>query len=372
MARRKTKRAIPNHLAARLERCRARMADGRLSAYVVSAPTDQFYLAGFTGEDGVVVVTARRLYLVTDGRFTIQAAREAPWAKAIIRKAGIGAELSRLQLRHRWCRVGFQAEHATVKQAAIWRKAVSPARLTQSKPITAELRNRKDPAEVVAIRRAIDVAEAAFKVTCRTVKIGMTERQVAARLEFEMQKRGASGPSFPTIVAVGSNAALPHARPGSRRIASGSAILIDWGATVDGYRSDLTRVVFVRTIRPQFRRMYIMVHEAQRRAIAAVSSGVEARMVDRAARSYLASVGYGKAFTHSTGHGLGLDVHEGPSLARRGSATLEAGMVVTVEPGVYVPGVGGVRIEDDILVTGSGCEVLSTLSTNLDDMVIRG
>jgi Xaa-Pro aminopeptidase len=187
-----------------------------------------------------------------------------------------------------------------------------------------------------------------------------------------MQRRGASGSSFPTIVAEGPSSSLPHYRAGDRRVREGSAILIDWGATVAHYRSDLTRVLFVRRIPPRFGRIYAAVLEAQRRAIRAIRPGATTCDVDAAARRYLTSVGYGKAFVHATGHGLGLDVHEMPSLSRRLSEPLRAGMVVTIEPGVYLPGVGGVRIEDDVLVTPQGVQVLSDPSADAAEMVIRG
>lgn len=350
------------------------MAGQRLAAYLVTNPADQYYLTGFAGEDGATVITTDGVYLITDGRFDEQADREASWARKIVRKASISDELTKLCGRLRWRgrRIGFQADHATVAQASAFRRALRPARFVRARPITNDLRLCKDEQELSVIRRAIVVAQDAFKATCRAIRIGMTESQVASRLEFEMQRRGAMGAGFPTIAAEGSNASLPHARPGDRRIRAGSLLLIDWGARVDHYHSDLTRVVFVRTIRPRFRRMYEAVLEAQRHAIRAVRAGVSTQTVDRAARSYLKSVGYGKEFKHSTGHGLGLHVHEAPSLGRRLPVVLRPGMVLTIEPGVYIPGVGGVRIEDDILVRQDGAEVLSTLTTDLHEMVIRG
>jgi Xaa-Pro aminopeptidase len=369
---RRTKKRIPKHIAARLEKCRKQMAKARLSAYLITNPVDQIYLTGFTGEDGAAVITADKVYLITDGRFDEQADREAPWAKKIVRSKGISDELTKLRKRLRWRRVGFQADCLTVTQSSTFRKALKPARLLRAKPIVNDLRLCKDDHELRATRRAIEVAQDAFRATCKAIRIGMTEHEVAARLEYEMRRRGASGAAFPSIVAEGPNAALPHAQPGNRRIRNGSLLLIDWGAAVGHYRSDLTRVVFVRRIPPRFRRMYAAVLEAQRRAIAAVRPGISTRAVDRAARSYLKSVGYGKAFTHGTGHGLGLNVHEAPSLSRRNPVPLRPGMVITIEPGVYRRGVGGIRIEDDVQVTQDGPRVLSSLSAGLNDMVIRG
>lgn len=360
------------HIEARLKTLREHLARNKLSVFLVNNPVDQFYLTGFTGEDGVVLVAPDKVYLITDGRFTEQAGREAGWARAIIRKGAISEAISKLRKQNRWRRIAFQPEYTTVVAANTYRKVLRPAELVKGGDVIREMRKCKDRQEIKSIREAIRIAEEAFKATCRAIRVGMTEKHVAARLEYEMLKRGSSEAAFQTIVAEGPNASLPHYRAGNRKIRPGSLILIDWGATVGNYHSDLTRVLFVRRIPPRFRRMYTAVLEAQRRAVAAVRPDALTSDVDGAARRYLTSVGYGKAFVHATGHGLGLDIHETPSLSRRTSEPLRSGMVVTVEPGVYLPGTGGVRIEDDILVTPKGGEVLSTLSAEPADMVIRG
>jgi Xaa-Pro aminopeptidase len=296
MPRKKTKAKkppIPRVIAERLARTRRRMADANLPAYLVTNPPDQYYLTGFTGEDGAALITPRQVYLLTDGRFTEQARVEAGWANARIRIKGLSDELTKLARRLGFDRLGIQPNHLTLRMADTIRKAIRPARLVKAKPIADNLRLRKDPAEIQAIRRAARVAQDAFHATRRAIRIGMTEREIAARLEYEMQRRGAAGPAFPTIVAEGPSAALPHYRPAARRIRPGSLILIDWGATVDHYRSDLTRVLFVRTISPRFRRIYRAVAEAQRRAIQAVRPGASTRDVDGAARRYLRSAGLG-------------------------------------------------------------------------------
>jgi Xaa-Pro aminopeptidase len=198
----------------------------------------------------------------------------------------------------------------------------------------------------------------------------MTERELAAELGHEMARLGATEPSFPIIVAEGANAAFPHAVPGDRRLREGSAVLIDWGATVDHYRSDLTRVIFIRRIPPRFRRMYLSVLAAQREGIAAIKPGVRMCDVDGKARRVLKRAGMGRQFSHGLGHGIGLDIHEAPRLSAREKEPLEAGMVVTVEPGVYLPGIGGIRIEDDVLVTDTGQRALTSLPTEIDEMVV--
>jgi Xaa-Pro aminopeptidase len=214
------------------------------------------------------------------------------------------------------------------------------------------------------------VAEEAFIAVRRSVRVGTSEREIAARLEYEMRKRGAEAAAFPTIVAEGPNAALPHAVAGERKVRKGSAVLIDWGAVCDFYRSDLTRVLFVGSIPPALRKVYAIVREAQGKAIAAVRPGAVMRDVDAVARRHIERAGYGKAFGHGLGHGIGLDTHEPPRLSWMSEEKLAAGMVVTVEPGIYLPGVGGVRIEDDVLVTPAGCKVLSRLSKDIELAVV--
>jgi Xaa-Pro aminopeptidase len=229
----------------------------------------------------------------------------------------------------------------------------------------------KDETEITAIQESIRIAEAAFRRVVPRIRAGMTELDLAANLQHEMIRLGAEGASFPIIVAEGPNSSRPHAKPGKRRIGVGSAVLIDWGAVVGHYCSDLTRVVFIRRIPPRFRRMYQSVLAAQLEAIGAIRPGVRMCDVDAKARNLLAKAGIGHRFTHGLGHGLGLDIHEAPRLARKVVDRLEPGMVVTVEPGVYFPGVGGVRIEDDILVTETGAKVLTSLPKDLDAMVVQ-
>ena len=221
------------------------------------------------------------------------------------------------------------------------------------------------------MNKALRNAEEAFLAMRKTIKVGQTEQEMAARLEYEMKLRGASGPSFPTICAEGANSALPHASPGQRKVKRGSAVLFDWGARVNGYCSDLTRMVFVGSIPRKIGEIYEIVLEAQLAAIDAIRPGRRMCDVDAVARKIVTDAGYGERFNHGLGHGLGIDVHEAPSLSWRSKAKLEPGMLVTAEPGIYLPGIGGVRIEDDVLVTRTGKRVLSKLSKTMKDAVIR-
>ncbi len=349
------------------------MRSRRLDAFLVTARVDQFYLSGFTGEDGMALVTPKGVCLISDFRFKTAAERETPWARFVMRKKGLAIEVAKAARRLGLRRIGFAGNRLHVTPFDELRRQLSPVggRLVEVGDPIGTLRTHKDTGEVTAIRRAIRVAEQAFLAVRRTIRIGQTELELAHRLDYEMGRRGAESPAFPTIVAEGPNAALPHAQPGDRPIRRGSAILFDWGASVGGYRSDLTRVLFVDRIPTRFRRVYNVVLEAQQRAIRFAGAGREIRRVDRAARSHIAQCGYGEQFGHSLGHGLGLEVHEIPSLNRRTKGRLEPGMVVTIEPGIYLPELGGVRIEDDVLVTGQGVEVLTSLPRDLEWALVR-
>jgi len=231
-----------------------------------------------------------------------------------------------------------------------------------------ELRMVKDKDEITRMRHAIAIAEKAFAVIRASLVPEQTEKEVADQLVHQMRLFGATDCAFPSIVGVGSNAALPHAIPGSRRISESSILLIDWGACEGWYNSDLTRVLVTGKIPPKLKRIYGLVKKAQEAAIAAIRHGVTCDKVDHAARSVITKARHGKHFGHGLGHGLGLEVHESPRMGGKEKMKLKAGMVVTVEPGVYLPGWGGVRLEDDVLVTRTGHEVLSSITKEWDDI----
>ncbi len=349
----------------RLARCREQLRRWRLPGYLLTNRTDQIYLTGFTGEDGAALITPRRVYLITDGRFAETADLEAPWAIKVVRTGDLAAAAARTVKRCGIRKLSVQADHTSLRMYQQLRRALRPTRVVTAPPIVNQLRLCKDEEEINRLRQAVRVAQQAFHAILRAIRIGIAEREVAAKLEFEMRRRGATSASFPVVVAAGANASQPHARAGAGEIRSGCTLLLDWGAEVDFYRSDLTRVVFIGRIPARFRRVYEVVLEAQRRAIDAIRPGVRTCDVDAAARAYVRAAGFGDYFVHGLGHGIGLDVHEPPRLNRQSKDRLEAGMVVTVEPRVYLPGAGGVRIEDDVLVTPDGYEVLSDLPKDI-------
>jgi len=358
--------------ADRLSRFRTRLVDEGLDGMIVGSDRDIRYLTGYHGEDCIALVTPDDLHLVTDFRYAEDLEPFADRARLVIRTDGMSVTLGDMIERERLDRVGIQAEHVTVEERRLLAKHVGAKRLRNMTGVLSDLRKIKDRYEVRTIRRAIEIQEDALRATFEEFRSGETEAEFAARLEYEARRRGAEGLAFSPCVAAKSNGSRPHYRPSSKvKITQRQPLLIDWGARVDGYVSDLTRTFGVGSMPRRIRDIYEIVLEAQRRAIDAIGPGAGLAEVDAVARDYITDCGYGDRFGHGLGHGLGLDVHEAPSLSWRStSGTLEPGMVVTVEPGIYLPGTGGVRIEDDVLVTATGREVLSNYPKDLESAVL--
>jgi Xaa-Pro aminopeptidase len=340
-------------------------------AVLLTSATNVRYLTGFTGEDAALLVGRERTLLLSDGRFTTQIAQECPGLEAHIRKPGdtqtqvIAEVVGKLGLG--W--LGFEPLSVTVAQHEALREKLPSVALAGVGDAVERLRTVKDREEVAAIREAIDMAERAFAMLRNGLRQGDSEKEVADELEGYLRRCGATAASFPPIVAVGARSALPHARPTeSARIGDADFVLIDWGATARPYKSDLTRVLVTGKVTPKFEKVYRTVLEAQERGIAAIRPGALARDVDAEARSVIEEAGFGRFFDHGLGHGLGMDIHEDPRLRRGSDVALRPGMVVTVEPGVYLPDWGGIRIEDDVLVTADGCEVLTRVPKSLDSV----
>ncbi len=362
----------PPHLSDRLRAVRRRLRRWGVQALLVSNPQDIRYLTGFIGDDSWAVVWTGRssVTVISDFRFQEQIQRQAPYLSVRMRKAALSDELAVLMDKARTKRLALQAAYVTLAQRTALVKKIGAARLL---PIDDQLlaqRAVKDKSEVAAIRRALKIQQEAFRRTVGQIRPGQTEQHVAALLEYQMRMLGADGASFPTIVAADANASLPHAIPGQRKIKKSGVILIDWGARWKGYCSDLTRVVAIGKMPIKIQEIYRVVLEAQRTAIDAIAPGRRLKDIDTAARRVIEKAGYGAYFGHSLGHGIGLDIHEQPTLSARGQGVLQVGHVVTVEPGIYLPGQGGVRIEDDVLVTERGRRVLSDLPTDLQSTMI--
>ncbi len=330
---------------------------------LVTHPADIRYLSGFTGSAGALVLHGKRSTLFTDGRYTAQAKAEAKGTKVVIVPKGVlgaaSAAAAAAGLKH----CGFDASLTTVAALEAMRKAV-PAGVRRSffqasGPVVAGLREVKDDAEIEIMRRAALVGCRLFDHMLEFIHAGLTEMAIAAELEYAARLAGAEAMSFETIVASGERSSLPHGRATGSKLPKRGFLTMDFGVVVDGYCSDMTRTVHLGKATQEEFDVYHAVLEAQEAAVAAISEGVMAGDVDEAARSVLRRAKLDKYFTHSTGHGVGLEIHEGPRVAAEQKQVLKRGMVITVEPGVYIPGKFGVRIEDMVLVTGSAGEVLT-------------
>jgi Xaa-Pro aminopeptidase len=342
-------------------------------ALLVTNFTNVTYLTGFTGDDSYLVVGAKETILVSDPRYTTQLEEECPDITVSIRPPGKNmldgvAEAVRAA---KAATLAVEADSMSVGLHAQLEAKLAKVKLAPAAGLVEQLRVIKDKQEIDEIRLAARYAEKAFAILRATLRPERTEKEIAADLEYQLRLLGARGCSFPPIIAVGPRAALPHAQPTDQRIGDDDFVLVDWGATARHYKSDLTRVLVTGKISPKLERVYNVVLKAQEQAIAAIKPGLTGREVDAVARRVIADAGFGRHFGHGLGHGLGLDIHEAPRLAAAAEQLLKPGMVVTVEPGVYLPGWGGVRIEDDILVTKTGYEVLTDVPKKLEECVVH-
>ena len=357
--------------AGRRGRAVRKLRAAKVDAMLVTNPVDVGYLTGFTGDDSYLVVGSGWACLLTDSRFAEQAPKECPGVECCVRTSSMLEALAGALKGRRVRKLGFDPRHVTVKLCSDLADHLGSRKMVEVSDVVSPLRQCKDDGELRILRHAIRIAEKALKGLCSLGAknwIGRTERDLAAELEYRMCEGGADGVSFSTILAAGAHGSLPHYMPGSTRVKADQAVLIDWGAKVDGYCSDLTRVVFTGTIPAKLREIYEVVRLAQKAGIAAIKPGVSGKAVDSAAREVIVKAGYGEQFGHSLGHGLGREVHEAPGLGQKATARLKSGVVVTVEPGIYLPGIGGVRIEDDVLVTADSVRRLSSLPRDIEAM----
>lgn len=352
----------PMEFGSRASRLRESFDRAGIDALVVTNASNIRYLTSFTGSAGVVVVTPGSLVLITDGRYRDQAVDQ-------VRAAGVEAEVEISSTAQRQLiegaleaagRIGLEADHVSWSTQRRYADDWFPDRvLVPTTALVEALRRRKDAGELARIELAARIADDALDLLRPRLLEQPTELEFGRELDLTMRTLGATKPSFETIVASGSNGARPHARPSSRVITEGDLVVIDFGAVVDGYCSDMTRTLAVGEVSDTARRMLEVVTAAQAAGVAAVRPGVAARDVDAVCRAVISEAGWAEAFSHGTGHGVGLDIHEAPGVGSSSDATLEVGDVVTVEPGVYLPEHGGVRVEDTVVVTTEGCRPLT-------------
>jgi Xaa-Pro aminopeptidase len=358
--------------AARRNRLRKLLGPTGADALLVTNFKNVTYLTGFTGDDSYLLVTHDGETLVTDPRYTTQLAEECPGLKLRIRAPGerMLPVVSDIVAGAKVKRLGIEAHSATVGLERSLAEALPKTELLPTDGLVEQLRIVKDRDEVKQTRLACRQAERAFEVVRGLIQPQMTERDLAAELEYQACKFGAKALSFPAIVAVGPRAALPHATPTAQPLDASDFTLVDWGVNSGLYMSDLTRIIVTGRISPKLRKVYGVVLAAQLAAIDAIRPGRTCEQVDRVARKIISKAGFGPAFGHGLGHGTGLEIHEAPRLAVGQKTRLRPGMIVTVEPGIYLPGWGGVRIEDDVLVTRTGHEVLSNVPKQMDDCLL--
>ncbi len=373
------------YLKSRQKSVRDAMKQLNLDALLLNHPPDLAYLTNFTGDDSVGVITQKGFFLVTDFRYKEQAEQEAGWLNVTMRDGKMSDALTHVLCGANCQRVGFEANFTTIGQIdALMNslkntgaesgngslragQASGHAELVPLEDVMTNIRKVKDDTEIDLIRRSAAMAEEAFEAIRPTIEVGQTENYLAGALVFELRSRGASDSSFPVIVAAGANSSLPHYRPGEHLVQRDQPLLIDWGALYKGYCSDLTRTLLLGKVSDKIKEIYRIVLESQLAAIDFLRPGVTTHQADQVARDIIDKAGYKEYFGHGLGHGIGREIHEQPTLNRRGrDEELRPGMVVTVEPGIYLPGQGGVRIEDDVLITHSGCELLTTVDKSLE------
>ena len=343
----------------RVQKLRQKLHEEGVDAILVTRPENQRYLSGFTGGDGALVITQSDALLLTDFRYYEQVAEEAPDFQLVKVEGKVSKVLKQVLKEHPVGALAFESSHVPFSEYQEWKRATRGVRWVPMEDAVESLRMIKDDDELAKMRKAIAIADAACDHIRGFVRPGMTEKQVAWELESYMRTHGAEGLAFPLIVGSGPNGAKPHAVLQERPIQNGEAIVLDLGARVDGYHSDLTRTICLGKPDKKLQKIYDIVLRAQLAAEAGARSGMKGQEVDALARQVIDAAGYAEHFGHGLGHGVGLAVHEDPGAGPTGTVAFEPGMVCTIEPGVYLPGWGGVRIEDIVLFTANGVEVLT-------------
>lgn len=342
----------------KIERLREQFSDLGIEALLITNPMNRRYMTNFTGTAGVVLITEKQACFITDFRYVEQAKKQAVGFEIIQHNGSIAEEVGRLSREWGITKLGFEENHLTVAALKGYEQRVDASFIPVSDAVE-KIRLIKTEDEIKILKVAADIADAAFKHILEYIRPGKTELEVSNELEFFMRKIGATSSSFDTIVASGVRSALPHGVATDKVIERGDLVTLDFGALYNGYVSDITRTVAVGEPKEELKKIYGIVLEAQMRGVDQIGPGMTGKQADAITRDYITEQGYGEYFGHSTGHGIGLEVHEGPALSMKSDTLLEPGMVVTVEPGIYLPNLGGVRIEDDVLITEDGNELLT-------------
>ena len=342
----------------RINKLRALMEQEVLDGYLIMNPKNLRYLTNFTGTAGVAVITPESAYFITDFRYIEQATNQVQEMTILQHQGFIGETVADLIEKNHLSAVGFEDDFLTFADYSMYEEIIQ-AEFAPASGLIENLREQKDESEIVIIEKACSIADAAFDHVLKMIRPGMTEIEVANQIDFFMRSLGATGTSFDTIVASGFRSALPHGVASEKTIENGEMITLDFGCVYQGYVSDITRTFAIGDPGEQLRNIYAVVLEAQQEVLSKARAGVTGAQLDSIARSIITEAGYGDAFGHSTGHGIGLDIHEGPNVSYTNEEPLKIGNVVTNEPGIYISGLGGVRIEDDLAILEKGNRVLT-------------
>lgn len=345
----------------RINKLQELLAAAQVEALYVTNPENLFYLSGFTGTAGALLVCRDKTILLTDFRYLEQAKDESPGLTIIEVNDSYTGVLVTILTENNIYSLGCEGEHLVYNQFLMLKNKLVGIEIKETSGLVEKLRLTKDDDEIKNIKEAVRIADQAFEKVLPMIKPGVSERELAMRLEYSMRCMGADGVAFKIIVASGPRSALPHGVASTRKLRERDLVTMDFGAVYHGYHSDITRTVVLGEPSPKQQEIYSIVLEAQMRAIEAIRNGVRALDVDRIARDFITGKGYGERFGHGTGHGLGLNIHENPRLSLKDETVLQQGMTVTVEPGIYLPDWGGVRIEDTVVVEKSGCKVLTSV-----------
>ncbi len=350
----------------RIKRLQALLKDCNLDCLLVSELSQVKYLCGYSGSNGLLVVFLNEAHFITDFRYKAQVHTEVKGAKIMIAQRELYTEIPKIKrLLQKNLRVGYLEAYLTVKNLNMLRALLPQALLAPTGGMVEALASVKEPDEINKIQKAVDIADVAFGRILQIIKPGVRENEVAAELEYQMKMLGSEDPSFETIIASGYRSALPHGRASSKVIKKGEFVTLDFGAIYDGYHSDITRTVVVGKASAQQRKIYNLVLKAQVAGTKKARAGLKGSAVDKHVRDIISKAGYAKNFGHGLGHGIGLLIHEEPRLSPLSDTVLQPGMVVTVEPGVYLDGWGGVRVEDDVVITKNGCRVMNRADKSL-------
>ncbi|SER47302.1 M24 family metallopeptidase [Salisediminibacterium halotolerans] len=348
----------------RLAQLQKQLAEQEMDGLLITNPYNRRYLTGFTGTAGAAVVSSEKAFLITDFRYVEQAEKETGDFTVIEHSGPIHDTVAKVISEAGLEKIGFESTDLTYSQYTTYQKALS-AEMIPAEGLVEAMRAVKSKEEISLIQEAVDIADEAFDHILSYIKPGVKEIDVANELEFFMRKKGAVSSSFDIIVASGYRSALPHGVASDKRIEEGELVTLDFGAYYKGYCSDMTRTVAVGEVNNELKDIYATVLEAQKRAVAQIRAGMTGKEADQIARGYITERGFGSYFGHGTGHGMGMEVHESPRLSKMSETVLKPGMVVTVEPGIYIAGKGGTRIEDDIVITENGNDVMTKSSKEL-------